>query len=111
APPPPRISPLSLHALFRSPDLDALPAIVLADRPAIAAVAELCERLDDRRPRVVSLWGPPGSGRTTAIHVIARASRTQGVVPIDTRVAGIYGSLFAQRTVLVIHRTRGPSAV
>src|SRR5262249_42944819 len=66
---------------------------------------------DDRRPRVVSLWGPPGSGRTTAIHVIARASRTQGVVPIDTRVAGIYGSLFAQRTVLVIDRTGGRSGV
>ncbi len=61
--------------------LDAC-AIANLDRPAVAAIAELFETPAECRPRLVSLCGPPGAGKSTAIGELARAARLKGLVPI-----------------------------
>jgi DNA-binding NtrC family response regulator len=54
------------------------------DRRAVASIAELFDATPECRPRVVSLWGPPGAGKTTAIGELARAARLNGLVPVST---------------------------
>jgi DNA-binding NtrC family response regulator len=54
------------------------------DRRAVASIAELFDATRECRPRVVSLWGPPGAGKTTAIGELARAARLNGFVPVTT---------------------------
>ncbi len=70
---------------IEAPTLDAC-GIVLVRRPAVAAVAELFEATDDCRPRIVSLCGPTGAGKTIAIGELARAARLNGMVPVSTAV-------------------------
>ena len=51
------------------------------DRTADAVVADLFASLGGSRPHIVSMWGPPGSGRTTAAFRAARVARLNGFVP------------------------------
>ncbi|MBI4487034.1 MAG: ATP-binding protein, partial [Acidobacteria bacterium] len=69
----------------QTPTLDAC-GIVLVRRPAVAAIAELFDAPDDCRPRIVSLRGPSGAGKTIAIGELARAARLNGMVPVSTGV-------------------------
>ena len=57
-------------------------AIRTIDRRADAVVADLFASLDGSRPHIISIWGPPGSGRTTAALRAARVARLNGFVPI-----------------------------
>ncbi len=63
-------------------------AMALVDRPALAAIAELFDTTSDCRPRAVSLWGPEGAGKSTAIAELARAARLNGLVPISIALLG-----------------------
>src|SRR5262249_54845548 len=50
-----------------------------------------------------SLWGPPGSGRRSAIEAIARAARLAGFVPVAAPlVASVFAPLWLGRSVLLI---------
>lgn len=78
-------------------------------RAAVSAVTELVTDLRvgaaPRPPAAVALWGEAGSGLTTAVHAIARAARTQGLVPVEAGAADprVWDALRG-RSVLVIDR-------
>ena len=56
-----------------------------------------------REPQVVCIWGPEGSGKTTAIYELSRAARLNGFVPVCVRlIASPLASVLAGRTVCVI---------
>ena len=40
------------------------------------------------QPQIVCLWGPGGSGKTTALLELARIARRNGFVPISVRLIG-----------------------
>jgi DNA-binding NtrC family response regulator len=61
-------------------------AIRTIDRRADAVITDLFAALDGSRPHIVSIWGPPGSGRTTAACRAARVARLKGFVPIGVRI-------------------------
>src|SRR4029077_5833597 len=56
------------------------------DRRADKTFAHLFASLDGSRPHIISMWGAPGSGRTTAALRAARMARLNGFVPIAVRV-------------------------
>ena len=60
--------------------------ICTIDRRADATFADLFASLDGSRPHIISMWGPPGSGRTTAALRAARMARLNGFVPIALRI-------------------------
>src|SRR5262245_30699711 len=93
------------------PSTTPLPAITLIERSAYRAMAEWCEHVDERRPRLAALWGPPGSGRGIAVAMIARVARQHGIVPLDTRVPAVYRSGTDGRTLLLIDRGTGYGGV
>lgn len=56
------------------------------DRRADRCLDDLFASLSGARPHVVSIWGPRGSGRTTAVLRAARVARVHGLVPIASRM-------------------------
>jgi DNA-binding NtrC family response regulator/tetratricopeptide (TPR) repeat protein len=75
----------------------------LAERRAVSALTELLTEAGSREPRAVALWGPPGSGKTTAVCGLARVARLAGYVPVSTRLLDArLASALAGRSVLLI---------
>ena len=73
------------------------------NRPAVTAIADMFSSFSGFRPRVVALWGPSGSGRTTGILDIARMARLKGFVPIDCDIAEqLAPSLIRNRSLCLI---------
>ena len=62
--------------------------IVCVERRAVAAAAELFEvhGAVPLQAQVLCLWGPEGSGKTTALLDLARIARRNGFVPISARL-------------------------
>jgi len=81
-----------------------LGGISLIERPAVAGLTEVFQIVDDRRPRVAALWGPDGSGRTTAIFGLARMARVNGFVPIDRRVLEASRDAIGPRSLFIVDR-------
>ena len=76
-----------------APAGDAFPlencGILCIERHAVPAIAELFDEPrggEDRKPHVVGIWGPDGSGKTTAVHELVRAARLKGYVPLAVRL-------------------------
>ena len=65
--------------------------IVCVERRAVAAAAELFEvhGAVPLQAQVLCLWGPEGSGKTTALLDLARIARRNGFVPISARLLGL----------------------
>src|SRR5207253_1989678 len=61
-------------------------AIRTIERHADALVTDLFASLAGSRPHLISIWGPPGSGRTTAALRAARVARLNGFVPIGVPI-------------------------
>jgi DNA-binding NtrC family response regulator len=81
---------------------------VTLDRRAVASVAELFDATRECRPRVVSLWGPAGAGKTTAIGELARAARLNGLVPVSTALlTAPFAAALHGRTLFVVDDSRG----
>jgi DNA-binding NtrC family response regulator/tetratricopeptide (TPR) repeat protein len=77
--------------------------LTLIDRRGVAALAELFDATADCRPRAVSLFGPPGAGKTTAIGELARAARLNGFVPVSAALLTFpLTEALAGRTLFVI---------
>jgi DNA-binding NtrC family response regulator/tetratricopeptide (TPR) repeat protein len=79
--------------------------IARVERRGLGAVSELFEMpaAAHREPQVVCVWGPEGSGKTTAIYELSRAARLNGFVPVCVRlIASPLASVLAGRTVCVI---------
>jgi DNA-binding NtrC family response regulator/tetratricopeptide (TPR) repeat protein len=84
--------------------------IAHVERRSLAAVSELFELPAPAHgaPQVVCIWGPEGSGKTTAIRELSRASRLNGLVPVCVRLLeSPLASALAGRTVCVIDDARG----
>ena len=78
-------------------------AIHTIERRADVVVADLFESLHGSRPHIVSIWGPPGSGRTTAVLRAARIARLNGFVPVGVPVLDrIDGSLIKNSHLCII---------
>ncbi len=71
----------------------------------MTAIAELFEPARSPLARAIGLWGPPGSGMTTALTQLSRMARLQGVVPIASELLTSFAALVQGRTLLVIDRT------
>ncbi|HYM22784.1 MAG TPA: sigma 54-interacting transcriptional regulator [Vicinamibacterales bacterium] len=77
----------------------------------MAALAEMFDVIDQKRPSLASLWGPPGAGRRTIVAALARAARLKGFVPVASRLLGSrYASLWPGRSLFVIHDERAVAA-
>ena len=55
----------------------------IVERPALAALAEMFH-VSARRPRIATLWGPPGSGKRLIVRALVREARVSGFVPVAT---------------------------
>ena len=80
-------------------------------RHAVAAIAELFEANGDRGcgPRVVSLCGAAGTGKTTVVAELARVARLNGFVPVSGRLIGVgsVAALLRGRTLFLIDDDAG----
>jgi transcriptional regulator with AAA-type ATPase domain len=75
----------------------------LASRAGVPEIAELFELGASKRARAIALWGPRGSGVTSAISELARAARLHGIVPIAAALLGSApGRLIEGRTLFVV---------
>ena len=73
------------------------------ERPGIAALSEMFHGVGAARPHVAALWGPPGSGKRTALREVARIARLHGFVPVASRlVSSRYADLWRGRSLFVI---------
>ena len=78
-------------------------AIHTIERRADAVVTDLFASLHGSRPHIISIWGPPGSGRTTASLRAARVARLNGFVPVGVPVLNrIDGSLIKSSQLCII---------
>ncbi|HWW87204.1 MAG TPA: sigma 54-interacting transcriptional regulator [Vicinamibacterales bacterium] len=77
------------------------------ERPAVTALADMFVSESGRRPRVAGLWGPPGSGKRTAVLELARIARQNGFIPVSSRlIDSELASLWQGRHLFVISPTR-----
>jgi DNA-binding NtrC family response regulator len=60
--------------------------LVAFERPTLTSAFESLRLSDDCRPRIVSIYGPPGCGKTATLLQIARHARLQGYVPVAARL-------------------------
>jgi DNA-binding NtrC family response regulator/tetratricopeptide (TPR) repeat protein len=60
--------------------------IHLIDRHAEVVIDHLFASFTGSLPHFLTIWGPPGSGRSTSIVRAARVARINGFVPIDVRL-------------------------
>jgi transcriptional regulator with PAS, ATPase and Fis domain len=74
----------------------------LIDRQPVARLAEAFTQSFGARARAMSLWGPAGSGVTTAVRELARAARLQGFVPLNASGARRAVSVVHGRTLFLI---------
>ena len=90
-----------------SPDNCAMCTI---HRRVDGVLADLFSSHGGSRPHIISMWGLPGSGRTTAALHAARAARLNGFVPIGVQILSrIDGGLVKDRHLCIIsdHDDRG----
>ena len=80
--------------------------IICVERRAVSALAELFDEPrpgQPRGPQIVGIWGPDGSGKTSAVYDLARAARLKGFVPISVRLlASPLASAIDGRSVFLI---------
>jgi DNA-binding NtrC family response regulator len=74
----------------------------LIERQPVSRLAEAFAHSFGARSRAVSLWGPAGSGVTTAVRELARAARLQGFVPINAGGTRHAAPLVSGRTLFLI---------
>ncbi len=63
--------------------------ILAVERRAVSALSELFDLPrpgQPREPQIVGIWGPDGSGKTSAVSDLARTARLAGFVPISVRL-------------------------
>src|SRR5204862_190533 len=60
--------------------------ISLIQRSVEAVFADLFASVSGSRPHVISIWGPAGSGRTTAALHVARVARLNGFMPVGLQI-------------------------
>jgi len=75
------------------PEINGRPAIELAacgltlhQRRALPAVAELFDARRDAGPRIVSICGAAGAGKTALVSELSRVARVNGFVPVSVRM-------------------------
>jgi transcriptional regulator with PAS, ATPase and Fis domain len=80
--------------------------IIAVERRAVSALAELFEEPWSRRgrgPQIVGVWGPPESGKTTAVYDLARTARLKGFVPMNVRLlATPFADVISGRSIFLI---------
>jgi DNA-binding NtrC family response regulator len=77
--------------------------LAIIDRQGVSALSEMFHGIGGTRPHLAALWGPPGSGKRTAVRELARVARVHGFVPVASRlVASRYAELWRGRTLFVI---------
>jgi DNA-binding NtrC family response regulator/tetratricopeptide (TPR) repeat protein len=82
----------------------ALRGMTSIARSAVRALAEMFESVGDRRPAFASVWGAPGSVKTTVVLEVARAARLKGFIPVASRMLATgYTPLWTGRNLLVVH--------
>jgi DNA-binding NtrC family response regulator len=91
---------------------DSLPisarGLSTAARSEVAALAEMLQPVDDPRPRVAALWGPPGSGKSLVVQELARLARLNGFVPVQSRLIDApYADLWNGRSLFIVHEAGG----
>ncbi|HEX7140548.1 MAG TPA: sigma 54-interacting transcriptional regulator [Vicinamibacterales bacterium] len=74
----------------------------VADRPAIAALAELFQSTDARRGQIVSLRVPTPSTLGSAVCVLARQARLKGFVPVAAQAMDGHARFLEGRTLCLI---------
>ncbi len=75
----------------------------IIERRAVPALAEMFQATDSARPHVSTLWGPPGSGKLTAISELARIARVRGLVPVAARlIESTHAELWRGRSLFII---------
>ncbi len=75
----------------------------IIERRAVPALAEMFQATDSARPHVSTLWGPPGSGKMTAISELARIARVRGLVPVAARlIESTHAELWRGRSLFII---------
>jgi len=84
-----------------------VPRVALLERPSVSALAELFDTADERRVRVAACWGPSGSGRATAVELLARIARLRGFAPVDATMLERYWPLLHGRTLFIVDADRG----
>jgi hypothetical protein len=75
------------------------------ERPAVTAIADIFPCFTGCRPRIVTLFGHSGCGKTAGVLEIARRARLNGFVPVDidivharSHVAALIGALVKRFT-------------
>ena len=75
----------------------------IIDRRAVSALAEMFHAAGGVRPHISAVWGPPGSGRGMVVRELARIARTNGFVPVASRlIDSRYAGLLRGRSLFVI---------
>jgi DNA-binding NtrC family response regulator/tetratricopeptide (TPR) repeat protein len=83
----------------------------LISRSAVAALGEMFQGGEVRRPHVSVLWGPRGSGRATVALELARMARVNGFIPVASPlIDSRYLALFEGRSLFVIADGAGTQA-
>jgi DNA-binding NtrC family response regulator len=83
--------------------------IVRVERRALGSVVELFEMSSvcGGEPQAVCIWGPDGSGKTTAVNELARAARLNGFIPVSVHLlTSPFADLLAGRAVCVMDDAR-----
>jgi DNA-binding NtrC family response regulator len=89
-----------------------VPGIALLTRPSVGAFCEMLRSFEEQRPRAAAIWGPPGAGLSTALLMLARDARVNGLVPIDAQVADpVHRRAMAGRTLFIIDRRTAGEAL
>jgi DNA-binding NtrC family response regulator len=88
----------------RAPDSEGgPPGVAIIDRAPVAAIADSLASDAEPRSRAVALWGPPGSGKRTAVLLLARTARLHGLVPVNARfVRSAVADVLRDRRLFVI---------
>jgi DNA-binding NtrC family response regulator/tetratricopeptide (TPR) repeat protein len=98
------------HGAPRLPEASSIDAygLTIVDRPAVTVIAELFEATGDSAPRIVSLRGPAGAGKTVAVGELARAARLNGLVPVSAAMLQApFSAALRGRTLFIIDDEAG----
>jgi DNA-binding NtrC family response regulator len=87
-----------------APDSDGgSSGVAIIDRVPVAAIADSLASDAEPRARAIALWGPPESGKRTAVLLLARTARLHGLVPVHARVVqSAVADAVRDRSLLVI---------
>jgi DNA-binding NtrC family response regulator/tetratricopeptide (TPR) repeat protein len=87
------------------PDVGAEYGLRHIHRTALDSLRELFDHDLEGRPRMVVLWGPPGSGRKTMVQELARVARINGFVPVTREaIDSAHAELWRGRSLFIIGR-------